>query len=45
MNDSEYNYDEDYKNLHDLIFYISVVILLTGLIKRITAMIKSEVMK
>ena len=26
MNDSEYNYDEDYKNLHDLIFYISIVI-------------------
>lgn len=26
MNDSEYNFDEDYRNLHDLIFYISVVI-------------------
>ncbi len=26
MNDSEYNYDEDYKNLRDLIFYISIVI-------------------
>lgn len=31
MNDSEYNYDEDYKNLHDLIFYISVVIFIDWL--------------
>ena len=33
MNDSEYNYDEDYKNLHDLIFYISVVIFIDCLNK------------
>jgi hypothetical protein len=33
MNDSEYNYDEDYKNLHDLIFYISVVIFIDWLNK------------
>ena len=30
MNDSEYNYDEDYKNL---IFYISVVIFIDWLNK------------
>lgn len=33
MNDSEYNYDEDYKNLYDLIFYISVVIFIDWLNK------------
>ena len=33
MNDSEYNYDEDYKYLHDLIFYISVVIFIDWLNK------------
>lgn len=33
MNDSEYNYDEDYKNLPDLIFYISVVIFIDWLNK------------
>lgn len=33
MNDLEYNYDEDYKNLHDLIFYISVVIFIDWLNK------------
>lgn len=33
MNDSEYNYDEDYKNLHDLIFYISVFIFIDWLNK------------